>query len=178
MTYTDKDGNKVGNLELLINDADDGNDDFILESDEGYLVVEKEVSEPKYYQLKHSTDSDESKTHTFFKEILEGYNESNTLNSKTAYKYREYIEDGQEIYNIVETTVITFKVNEENAPMYTWFGMKNGKYHMTAWTKDFSVADLTKVSGLTLKGVNSETTPLDHIPVTVQGSIYDALNKG
>lgn len=59
----------------------------------------------------------------------------------------------------------------------TWGGMKNGTYYMTAWTKDIDISKITRVPQMILKGINAPDTPIDYIPITVQGSMYDDLNN-
>ncbi len=172
MSYVDNKGDLEGPLNIEITDIDDSDESDEVTSEDEFLVVEKDTKEPKYFELPHTTDPS-GYTHQFFKEILEGYDESETSESKDEYKYREYIKDGQHIYHILEETTITFKVNEENRPRYTWGGMKNGNYHMTAWAKDIDISDITRVPQMILKGINA----LDHIPITVQGSMYDDLNN-
>lgn len=141
--------------------------------EDGLLIAEKEY-DYNDYEVMYSSIAD-GFTHKYFKEILEGYTESNTINSKNKYQYREYIKEGN-IYKMVEKTTITFKVNPDNQPVYTYGGMKNGTYHTTAWVDSTNIADITNVAGMTLEGIKN-TTPLDHIKITVQGSMYDDLNN-
>ena len=67
-------------------------------------------------------------------------------------------------------------MNPSNQKCYTFGGMKNGKYYMTAWLNDVDVSGITNVPGMTLKGVNTEKQ-LDEIALQVHGSMYDDLNN-
>ncbi|MDA8235003.1 MAG: hypothetical protein M0Z31_09435 [Clostridia bacterium] len=121
--------------------------------------------------LEHTTDTD-GETHRFFKEILEGYSESNTLDSKTNFKYREYIKSGN-IYKVTETTVITFKVaSSAGQKLYTFANMKNGNYLINVGVNRFSL-DNYRYAGLNVNKVDS----LENITVKVKGSMYDDLNN-
>lgn len=123
-------------------------------------------------KLEHYDDSaNADKTHQFFKEILEGYSESNTENSKTQFKYREYIKHG-EIYNIEETTVITFRVAPpKNNKLYTYINMKDGEYLINVKSDKFTL-NKYEFNGLTVSGLPS----IDNIFVNVEGTLYDDQN--
>ena len=167
MTYVDKRSQYQLKLEIDDPTAELAADDL--------LGIKRDYTKEISYELEHSPDSIGS-THPYFKEILEGYDESNTLNSKINYKYKEYIQDGQHIYKVIEETLITITVNPSNKKCYTFGGMKNGKYYMTAWLNDVDVSSITNVPGMTLKGVNTEKQ-LDEIALQVHGSMYDDLNN-
>ncbi|MDD2235525.1 MAG: hypothetical protein PHV03_11680 [Desulfitobacteriaceae bacterium] len=118
----------------------------------------------------HSEDVD-SDTHRYFKEILEGYGESGTLNSYEFNKYREYIKDGQYMYKLTETTTITIRINPENKKIYTHPHMPDGKYYVKAWLEDI---DLTlHASEYKKLGIMRGIASLDQIEVSVKGSMYD-----
>jgi len=137
------------------------------------LYVETSQYTIDFEELKHSEKSGEY-THEFFKAILEGYEESGTLESKDNYKYREYIKDGQKIYKVTEKTTITIKINPENRKVYTFINMPDGKYTVSAWIGDIPLSEANsefKKLG-TLKGIYD----FDKIEVTVNGSLYDDQN--
>ncbi|MEN2774208.1 hypothetical protein ABCY62_03985 [Acetivibrio clariflavus] len=137
------------------------------------LYVEKTNYTRDYEELKHSEKSGEY-THEYFKAILEGYEESGTLESRDKYKYREYIKDGQKIYKITEKTTVTIKINPENRKLYTYINMPDGKYTVAAWIGDIALSEANsefKKLG-TLKGVYN----FDAIEVTVKGNLYDDQN--
>ncbi len=167
MTYVDKGSNYQLKLEI--------DDPTATTTADGLLGIKRDYTKEISYELEHSPNSTGS-THPYFKEILEGYDESNTQNSKDNYKYRAYIQDGQHIYKVIEETLVTVTVNQSNKKCYTFGGMKNGKYYMTAWLNDVDVSSVTNVPGMTLKGVNTEKQ-LDEIALQVYGSMYDDLNN-
>jgi len=72
--------------------------------------------------------------------ILEGYSESGTQSSRDNYKYREYIEDGQTMYKITETTRVTIRVNPHNVRLYTHPNMPDGKYVVRAYIDNINLA--------------------------------------
>ncbi|WP_010248648.1 hypothetical protein [Hungateiclostridium cellulolyticum] len=112
------------------------------------------------------------KTHKFFKEILEGYMESNTDDSRENFKYREYIKQG-DIYKVEETTVINFRVASPSdmQKLYTYIKMKDGQYSINAGV-DSIMLDKYMYNGLRVSGLSS----IDNISVTVNGSMYDDQN--
>ena len=123
---------------------------------EKFLVIQESDYETNYEseRLEYSSvPGYDDKTDIRFKQILEGYSESNTADSKDNYKYKEYIKEG-DIYLIKEATIVTIYINPENHKLYTWGGMKNGQYHMTAWAEDINVSGITRVSNMILKGIN------------------------
>ncbi|MNJ34697.1 hypothetical protein D3C77_294180 [compost metagenome] len=127
-------------------------------------------------EIYSSQDKDESKTHLFWKKVLEGYNESFTASSNTFYKYREFVKNGQpKMYKITETTEVTIQINPENIPVYTHANMQNGKYYVKAWIADavLSKGNHTYKKLDTLRGMDV----LDQIEVTVIGSMFDDLNN-
>ncbi|ADZ85412.1 hypothetical protein [Cellulosilyticum lentocellum] len=126
MTYIDKGSQYQLKLEI--------DDPTASIAAEGLLGIQRDYTYVTEYEVPYSPDA-AGFTHTYFKEILEGYEESNTQNSKDEYKYREYIQEGQYICKVVEETLVTITVNPDNQKCYTFGGMKNGKYYMTAWLK-------------------------------------------
>jgi len=127
----------------------------------------------KETKLEHYDNSDNvDKTHKYFKQILEGYSESNTLDSKENFKYREYIKQG-DIYKIEETTVITFRVAppSKNHRLYTYINMKDGEYLINARVNNIKL-DNYAFNGLNISGFNS----IDNITVNVNGTLYDDQN--
>ncbi len=129
----------------------------------------KEVEEIKHTD-KRGGDSD-----TFWKMVLEGYSESYTLGKYTNYNYREYVEAGQHMYKITETSTITIVVNAGNVPLYTHANMPNGKYYIKVW---FDQVDMT-VGGHAYKGLKTlqGIENLDSIHINVVGSMFDDLNN-
>lgn len=122
-------------------------------------------------RLAHATDSTGT-THTYFKEILEGYRESNTENSYSDFKYREYIKSGN-IYKVTETTKITFTVAPPAGNhLYTRVKMPDGDYAINVWMENVDL-NRYKYSGLNINGINT----IDNMTVTVTGSMYDDLNN-
>lgn len=127
----------------------------------------KKETKLEYYQ--DSADAD--KTHQYFKEILEGYRESNTEDSRTNFKYREYIKQGN-IYKVEETTIITFRVApQKNQKLYTYINMKDGEYLINARIDSFTLNNYA-YKGLTVSGLPS----IDSITVNVKGTLYDDQN--
>lgn len=141
---------------------------------EELLVAERDYKYVIDYEIPYSLNAS-GYTHDYYKEILEGYSESNTENSKTGYKYREYIKE-KNIYRVIEETTVSIIVNENNTPMYTYGGMKNGTYYTNAWIDNVDISAITKVSNMKLQGINTSTS-LDHISINVKGSMYDDLNN-
>jgi hypothetical protein len=131
------------------------------------------VYDMDYEELEHSERSGEY-THEFLLEILEGYEESGTLDSRENYKYREYIKDGQKIYKIIEKTTVTIKINPDNKKVYTYVNMPDGKYTVKAWIDDIALSNTTneyKKLG-TIKGIST----FDVIEVNVKGSMFEDTN--
>lgn len=129
------------------------------------------INETKLEHYDKSEDAE--KTHQYFKEILEGYSESNTLASKDNFKYREYIKQG-DIYKIEETTVITFTVAppSKDQKLYTYINMKDGEYRINVR------ADNLKLENYAYNGLNVSGLPsIDNITVNVNGTLYDDQNS-
>lgn len=126
----------------------------------------------KTTQLLQSATDQNGSTHRYWKQILEGYAESNTLDSQTQYRYREFVKPGQPMYEITETTTITIRINPNNQKVYTHESMSDGTYTITVSVDDIDLSTLTttEFTGLgRLEGIKE----LDQIEVTVDGSIYE-----
>ncbi|WP_159081752.1 hypothetical protein [Paenibacillus sp. CAA11] len=133
----------------------------------------------KVEEIQHSQLSD-GDTHKYWKMVLEGYDESNTIYSHNAYKYREYVRDQDEkgkeqhIYKITETTDVSFIINPKGLPLYTHANMQNGNYTIkvsidpTKLPSQYAYHVLKQLNGISV---------MDSIPVTVVGSIFDDLNN-
>jgi len=134
------------------------------------LYVEKSDYTKDEEEIKHSENSGEF-THDYLKEILEGYEESGTIESKNKYKYREYIKNGQNIFRITEKTTVTIRINPENKKVYTFINMPDGKYKIAAWIGDIKLSDMdNSYKNLdVLKGIYN----FDIIEVDVNGTLYD-----
>lgn len=159
----------TGKLRLEFGNTDvDQPRDTLLNADRDYNLVDA-------VEIEYSPDS-AGTTNTYFKEILEGYAESNTQSSKDNFKYREYVKDGQSIYKVIEETTITITVNQNNDNIVTQGGMKDGNYYMTAWIEPTDISSITNVPNMKIKG-SAETANLDEIKITVKGSMYDDLNN-
>lgn len=145
------------------------------------LEVKDRKSDPKRYTkvvepIYYSQDQDESKTHVFWKKMLEGYSESSSAGSHAAYKYREFVKKGEpKMYKITETTEVTIQINPGNIPVYTHASMPNGKYYVRAWVDKAELSKLPHAYNKlpALQGVHV----LDQIEVTVAGSMFDDLNN-
>lgn len=137
------------------------------------LYEERSSAEPIYEELKHSQVSG-GYTDPRLLAILEGYSESGTQSSRDNYKYREYIEDGQTMYKITETTRVTIRVNPHNVRLYTHPNMPDGKYVVRAYIDNINLAqsknEYKKLGEL--KGIEN----LDRIEIVVKGSIFDDIS--
>jgi len=137
------------------------------------LYVEKSDYTKDEEEIEHSENSGEF-THDYLKEILEGYEESGTIESKNKYKYREYVKDNQNIFRITEKTTVTIRINPENKKVYTFINMPDGKYKIAAWIGDIKLSDMdNSYKNLdVLKGIYN----FDIIEVDVNGTLYDDQN--
>ena len=72
-------------------------------------------------------------THEYWKMVMEGYEESNTLSSRDNYKYREYVKPGQKMYKITETTEVDIIINKDNINTFTHAHMPDGEYYIRVW---------------------------------------------
>lgn len=142
----------------------------VLDRNDDESRYSKKVEELPHYE----DDSRADDNHEFFKEILEGYSESGTFDSKDSYKYREYIKDGQHMYKITEKTTVTIEINPQNRNVYTHAQMTDGEYTVKAWMGDIKLSDMDSAYERlgTLKGISA----LDQITVSVKGSMYEDTN--
>ncbi|HEX9059920.1 MAG TPA: hypothetical protein VF941_07055 [Clostridia bacterium] len=142
----------------------------VLDRNDDESRYSKEVEELPHYQDSDRADDN----HEFFKEILEGYDESGTIGSKNNFKYREYIKDGQHMYKITEKTTVTVEINPQNRNVYTHAQMSDGEYTVKAWIGDIKLSDMDSAYARlgTLKGISV----LDQIGVSVKGSMYEDTN--
>ncbi|AUG57095.1 hypothetical protein [Acetivibrio saccincola] len=109
-------------------------------------------------------------THEYWKMVMEGYEESNTLSSRDNYKYREYVKPGQKMYKITETTEVDIIINKDNINTFTHAHMPDGEYYIRVWMDNVDLGSSSHAySSLgTLSGVM-----LDEMYITVKGSMYD-----
>ena len=109
-------------------------------------------------------------THEYWKMVMEGYEESNTLSSRDNYKYREYVKPGQKMYKITETTEVDIIINKDNINTFTHAHMPDGEYYIKVWMDNVDLGSSSHAySSLgTLSGVM-----LDEMYITVKGSMYD-----
>jgi hypothetical protein len=137
------------------------------------LTVERSYSKDEE-EIEHSQETT-GVTDPFWKMVLEGYGESDTSHSYSDYKYKEYVKDGQHMYEITEKTKVTITINQSNHKVYTHANMTDGDYFVKAWMADVVLknSDLAYNTLPTLQG----KTSLDAIKVTVKGSMYDDLNN-
>ncbi len=137
-------------------------------------IIDRKADPSRYTktveEIRHSTDEDISKTHEFWRNILEGYEESGTLSSYNNYKYREYVKPGQTMYRITEKTTVTIIVNPQNIKAYTHIQMADGKYYVRAYFADSALANISSALP-TLKSVQ-----IDNIEISVVGSRYSDMN--
>ncbi|GIP51362.1 Athe_2463 domain-containing protein [Paenibacillus vini] len=127
----------------------------------------------KVNEIPHSQNRD-GYTHDFWKMVMEGYSLSKTEGKNLYYKYREYVKDGQHIYRITETTKVTIKINPNNLPVYTHANMQDGEYSIHV---SMDSIDLTGNHAYNVLGSMDGVEELDHIGITVVGSMFDDLNN-
>ena len=117
----------------------------------------------------HARDDAEEIRYTvidkLFQEVMEGYKDSNTADSNSEYRYREYTKKG--IWLVKEKTVIEFTISVPSGRTYTHVNMKNGEYGIR-----------TQINEIKFKFDNNHELTmsqftLDNIKVTVSGSMYD-----
>ena len=124
-------------------------------------------------ELRHNYT--EAGTDIRLKSFLEGYDESGTRGSMSAYKYIEYVSNGDRVYNVTESTTVTIRVNPDNQRVYTHPQMKNGDYTVRAYFADVGLGALSSfgynaaIGRMTLVGVSA----IDKINLKVVGSIYE-----
>ncbi|MCL2664645.1 MAG: hypothetical protein FWE82_03455 [Defluviitaleaceae bacterium] len=114
-----------------------------------------------------------------FKYILEGYSESGTADSRSLYRYTEYVRSGQNIYLVTETTTVTITVNPSNQNVYTHLALRNGNYRIRAYFSDIELFRFNRGEpGFQLDYIN-QAAPwlaghvLDVLYATVVGSMFD-----
>ncbi|GHU50687.1 hypothetical protein AGMMS49975_02220 [Clostridia bacterium] len=130
------------------------------------IRVDRNYNKDNAEELLH--DYTEAGTDERFKPVLEGYSQSSSGDSKTNYKYVEFVNNAEKVYKITETTTVTITVNPDNQKVYTHAQMKNGGYGVRAYIDSVDLAPLTYGQLGTLARVN-----LDGIAVSVVGSMYD-----
>jgi len=124
-------------------------------------------------ELRH--DYTESGTDPRLKRALEGYEESGTRASMDRYKYIEFVEGGESVYQITETTTVTITVNPGNQRVYTHPQLRNGDYTVRASFANINLGTLGSlghnggIGAMRLLGVSN----LDSINIRVVGSLYD-----
>ncbi len=168
-----KSGNSYGRRTASLTAQDPtGVDDAVLLN-----ILDRADSESRYSkkveELQYSEESG-GYTHEYFKEILEGYDESGTIGSRNNFKYREYIKAGQHMYKITEKTTVTIEINPANRKVYTHVQMADGKYTVKAWIDDIALSGMSneyKKLG-TIKGISA----IDKIEVSVKGSMFEDTN--
>ena len=139
-----------------------------------WISVGNRNTDPNRYtkevkEITHATNVDGSGTHEYFKNVLEGYEESGTLSSFNNFKYREYIKPGQTMYKITEKTTVTITVNPGDTKAYTHIQMADAKYRVRAYFEDINLQNINAALP-PLKGI-----VLDNIEITVVGSLYDDM---
>ncbi|KAA9005445.1 hypothetical protein F4V43_08230 [Paenibacillus spiritus] len=145
------------------------------------IVVEDRSTDDSRYTKKaeeiyHSQNRENlEETHAFWRNIMEGYAESSTKGSFDAFKYREFVKDGQHMYRITEKTTVSIRVNPNNTPVYTDARMADGSYYVRAWIADTELSDSSNAYKKLGKLVGVK--PLDEIRISVKGSMYDDLNN-
>ncbi|KNY27498.1 Athe_2463 domain-containing protein [Pseudobacteroides cellulosolvens] len=130
------------------------------------LTITRGQTQSHYELIPHSPNNN-GYTHEMFKEILEGWSESETIGSFNNYMYREFISDSNApVYKVTETTTLTFEVNKNNKKLYTDYDMPDGNnYWMRASFNDFTY------KGMKIKG----TGMFDNIGINVVDSAYNDL---
>ena len=101
--------------------------------------------------------------------VLEGYSESDTLSSRSDYKYVEYVHEGEEVYKITETSTVVITINPDNTKLYTHAQMRNGDYRVRVYIDMVDLDPLTYGHLTTLAGIGS----LDQISIKVIGSMFE-----
>jgi len=109
-----------------------------------------------------------------WKDILEGYTQSNTHDSFSKFRYREYVARNQTLYKITETSTVTIKVNPNDYKAYTHDAMADGDYKVKVYIDDISFKGHTNVQKNLeiMKGIAN----LDDIDIEVVGSKSDDIN--
>ena len=127
-------------------------------------------------EIQHA-NSESGTSDTLFREILEGYSESSTYDSWRDYDYREYIDNGQRLYLITETTNITFALNPTNTKIYTHANMTNDDYYIKVWLDDVDLSLAAPSEDYHDLGILNGVETLDIMEINVRGSIYDDIDS-
>jgi hypothetical protein len=136
-------------------------------------VLDRSSDESRYTKTAEKIHHEEvsgGDTHEYWKMVMEGYKESKTLESRDEYSYREYVKEGQRMYEITETTKVDIIINKDNINTFTHAHMPDGKYYIKVSMDNIDLGGsphLYKSLG-TLPGVL-----LDEMGITVKGSMYD-----
>jgi hypothetical protein len=110
---------------------------------------------------------------------LEGYAESGTENSRTAYRYTEYVRTGQRVFKVTETTTVTITVNPFNRNLYTHVMMRNGNYRLRVYFADISLGHFNRGIDMHQLDYMNQAAPwlaghmVDFLHTTVVGSFFD-----
>ncbi|MCX7746331.1 MAG: hypothetical protein N2645_05505 [Clostridia bacterium] len=143
------------------------------------LVSVVPSTESDHEKLEVSTGPNDSTLDKRYKEILEGWPESNTEESLKDYNYVEYIKDGNlKIYKVTETTEITFNVNPGHNRCYISPNLPNSKtqsdYYVRSWFDPITLNLKKDENGdkgqLTTNKVNLKDNSVN---IIVMGSFYD-----
>ena len=112
--------------------------------------------------------------------VLEGYTASGTKDSRTDYRYTEYIRSDVGIYKVTETTTVMITVNPANRRLYTHAMLSNGNYYVRAYTADMGLGRFRNYTdpAYQLNALQNASTRLsgcllDLIKIKVVGSIFD-----
>ncbi|MBH5320069.1 hypothetical protein I6N90_19895 [Paenibacillus sp. GSMTC-2017] len=142
----------------------------LLDVKENYNKDEDEIP---YTQEQNGT------MHANWKNILEGYTESKTLNSYDDFKYREFVKNGQaKMYKIKESTTVTITVGApEGQKLYTHAHMPDGTYNVRVTIGDVNVRGMPYAYKIlpNLEGIDLGNS--NNLEITVRGSMYDDLNS-
>ncbi|MBT2293175.1 hypothetical protein J7E73_29520 [Paenibacillus albidus] len=139
-------------------------------------VLDRSVDSSRYskqvVELKHSQNTD-GDTHDHWKKVMEGYSQSSTAGSNSKFEYKEFVKDGQLMYEITEQTKVTIVINPKNSYLYTHANMGDGQYtiRVSIGDVDLSKSKLAYNVLQPLRGIAA----LDGMTVTVKGSMYDDL---
>jgi hypothetical protein len=159
--------------------------DITLEKPRGLLQMAEKYSLLSAGDLSLETtlerDCAVEEVHPLLREVLEGWDKSDTEDSYRNFQYREYTD--KEIYYVKEKTVLLFKVGvPEGKKLYTHVNMPNGNYAVQTKVKDikFNFDSYLELKPGDLGTHNGEQTmsgfTMDGIPVSVRGSMYDDRN--
>ncbi|MEK4043775.1 hypothetical protein NSU18_08925 [Paenibacillus sp. FSL H8-0048] len=128
----------------------------------------------KVVELEHSQDV-KGDTHEYWKKVMEGYSQSSTAGSNKAFEYKEFVKNGQSMYQITEETRVTIVVNPKNSYLYTHANMADGEYPIKVSVGNVELGK-SKLAYRTLGSIEG-ITALDCMTITVKGSMFDDLNN-